>query len=103
MWTSSGAWLETRGVMLFGAIALFTPAIGRAQEAKRNLAADCASLKDFSIPASAIALPTAGAVVQGAEPVAADAENNVNGAFCKVTGVIRNATASTAVFEFEVN
>ena len=63
----------------------------------------CASLKDFSIPASAIGLPTSGAVVQIAEPVAANAEKNVNGDFCKVTGIIKNATASMAVFEFEVN
>src|SRR6188508_1680815 len=63
----------------------------------------CASLKDFSIPASAIGLPTSGALVQSAETVPANAEKNVNGDFCKVTGVIRNATASMAVFEFEVN
>jgi hypothetical protein len=100
--TSGGAWFETRSVVRFGAIALFTAAIGRAQELKRKLAVDCASLKEFSIPASAIALPTAGDLVQSAEAVAADAEKNINGAFCKVTGVIRNATASTAVFEFEV-
>jgi len=63
----------------------------------------CAAVKDFSIPASAIGLPTGGAVVQTAEMVAATAEKNVNGDFCKVTGVIKNATASMAVFEFEVN
>jgi feruloyl esterase len=63
----------------------------------------CAALKGLSIPASAIGLPTSGAVVESAEVVAANAEKNVNGDFCKVTGVIKNATASMAVFEFEVN
>ena len=77
---------------------------GRAADEPIQLAPTaCVSLKDFSIPASAIGLPTSGAVVQSAEPVAANAEKNVNGEFCKVTGVIKNATASTAVFEFEVN
>ena len=41
--------------------------------------------------------------MQTAEPVPANAEKNVNGDFCKVTGIIKNATASMAVFEFEVN
>lgn len=96
-------WRETPSVFLFAAVALFATTIGRAQEPNGKLAVDCASLKDFSITPSAIALPTSGALVQSAEPVAADADKNVNGAFCKVTGVIKNATASTAVFEFEVN
>ena len=114
MWRSGGArhgvmkprdhaWHWTARAVLFAAIALLTATIGHAQELKTKLATDCASLKDFSIPASTIALPTSGAIVQSAEPIAADAEKNINGDFCKVTGVIKNATASTAVFEFEVN
>jgi feruloyl esterase len=73
------------------------------QTATSRLTADCASLKDFAIPASAIGLPTGGAVVQAAATVAATEPRNTNGEYCKATGIIRNATASTAVFEFEVN
>jgi pimeloyl-ACP methyl ester carboxylesterase len=76
---------------------------GRAQNATTQLAADCASLKGFAIPASAIGLPTRGATVETAVAVAAAEPRNVNGDFCKVTGIIRNATDSSAVFEFEVN
>jgi pimeloyl-ACP methyl ester carboxylesterase len=75
---------------------------GRAQNATQ-LATDCASLKGFAIPASAIGLPTGGATVETAVAVAASEPKNVSGDFCKVTGIIKNATASTAVFEFEVN
>jgi len=57
----------------------------------------------MAIPASAIGLPTGGAVVQAAAAVKATDDKNVNGDFCKVTGQIRNATSSMAVFEFEVN
>ena len=76
---------------------------GRAQDTTTSLAADCASLKDMAIPASAIGLPTGGAVVQAAAAVKSTDEKNTNGDYCKVTGTIKNATASTAVFEFEVN
>src|SRR6185312_6472085 len=64
---------------------------------------DCASLKGFAIPASAIGLPTGGATIETAVAVKASEPKNVDGDFCKVTGIIKNATASTAVFEFEVN
>lgn len=80
---------------------------GRAADSGTRLAADCASLKGLAIPASAIGLPTGGATVEAA--VAVSASEPAAGApgsgsdFCKVTGVIKNATASTAVFEYEVN
>jgi len=76
---------------------------GRAENATTPLAVDCASLKGFTIPASAIGLPTGGATVETATAVTASEPRNVSGDFCKVTGIIKNATASTAVFEFEVN
>jgi pimeloyl-ACP methyl ester carboxylesterase len=75
----------------------------RAEDATTGLAADCRSLQEFTIPASAIGLPTGGATVETAVAVTASDPGNVNGDFCRVTGIIRNATASTAVFEFEVN
>jgi len=90
------------GAVVFGVIAALS-ITGRAQDTTTRLAADCASLKDMAIPASAIGLPTGGAVVQTAVTVKATDDKNVNGEFCKVTGQITNATASTAVFEFEVN
>jgi len=67
------------------------------------LTADCASLKGFAIPAAAIGLPTGGANVDTATPVKATEPKNADGDFCKITGIIKNSTASTAVFEFEVN
>jgi predicted esterase len=99
----------TQRVRQAAAVALLGAVVGlglrgvSAQDQATRLAADCASLKDFAIPASAIGLPTGGAVVQAAAAVKATDDRNVNGDFCKITGTIRNATASTAVFEFEVN
>ncbi|HTV78756.1 MAG TPA: tannase/feruloyl esterase family alpha/beta hydrolase [Steroidobacteraceae bacterium] len=84
-------------------MALAATLVTSRSQAATKLAVDCASLQGFSIPASQIGLPTGGAVVEHATAVVASEPRNVNGDFCKVTGIIRNATASTAVFEFEVN
>jgi len=86
-----------------GFCAMTAAASIRAQEATIRLVGDCAALKGFAVPASAIGLPTGGATVETAVAVAASEPRNVNGDFCKLTGIIKNATASTAVFEFEVN
>ncbi len=86
-------------VIIMGSLSLQ----GRAQDTTTRLVTDCASLKGMEIPASAIGLPTAGAVVETATSVAANEPRNTNGEYCKVTGIIKNATASTALFEFEVN
>ncbi|HEX4049715.1 MAG TPA: tannase/feruloyl esterase family alpha/beta hydrolase [Steroidobacteraceae bacterium] len=75
----------------------------RANAATTRLAADCTSLEGFMIPAAAIGLPTGGAIVESAVTVTGSRPGNVAGDYCKVTGFIRNATASMAVFEFEVN
>jgi len=75
----------------------------RAGDATIGLVAKCASLEGLTIPASAIGLPTRGASVEAAVAVKASDPHNADGDFCKVTGIIRNATTSTAVFEFEVN
>ncbi len=66
-------------------------------------AALCATLQNFSIPPSAIGLPTSGAVVQSAVVVNASDEKNVNGDFCKVTGIVKPVNASSPGLEFEVN
>jgi len=85
------------------AVIAMAPVIGWAEDAATRLTTECASLKGFTIPTSAIGLPTGGATVEAAVAVTASESGNANGDFCKVTGIIRNATASTAVFEFEVN
>lgn len=66
-------------------------------------ASACSSLQGFSIPASAIGLPTGGAVVQTAVPVAASESGNVNGNFCKVIGIVRPQNPSSPNIEFQVN
>jgi hypothetical protein len=63
----------------------------------------CASLQGLTIPASAIGLPTSGAVVQTAVSVGATDAGNANGAFCKVSGLVRPVHAGSPDLEFEVN
>jgi feruloyl esterase len=63
----------------------------------------CTSLQNLSIPASAIGLPTGGAVVQTAVQVAASEANNPNGDFCKVTGIIKPHNPTSPAMEFQVN
>lgn len=78
-------------------------ATAQADGSPTRLATDCTSLKGVTIPASAIGLPTGGATVETAVAVRASEPGNVDGDFCKLTGIISNATTSTAIFEFEVN
>ena len=74
---------------------------GLAQEGLTQLPpAACASLQGLSIAASAIGLPTSGAVVQTAVPVAKDP---ANGDFCKVTGIVKPQNPSSPNLEFAVN
>jgi len=63
----------------------------------------CASLQGLSIPASAIGLPTTGAVVETAVFVAASDSGNINGDFCKVTGIVKPHHTGSPNLEFEVN
>jgi feruloyl esterase len=65
--------------------------------------ANCASLQGFEINASAIGVPTGGAVVQTATVVAASATGNANGDFCKVNGIIKPHNPTSPNMEFEVN
>ncbi|HVQ16837.1 MAG TPA: tannase/feruloyl esterase family alpha/beta hydrolase [Vicinamibacterales bacterium] len=75
-----------------------------AQESATRLPVDaCASLANLSIPASAIGLPTNGAVVQTAVPVSAADQGNMNGDFCKVTGIVKPHNPTSPNLEFEVN
>ena len=65
--------------------------------------AACAALQGVSIPASAIGLPTQGALVQSAALVSATAEGNANGTYCKVTGIVKPQNPTSPNLEFEVN
>src|SRR5579884_3889820 len=93
-----------------GRLVLITSAIGLAMAADLKNQAPlhispetCAALQGFSIPASAIGLPSSGAVVQSATFVGASAEKNINGDFCKVTGVVKPHHPGSPDLEFEVN
>jgi pimeloyl-ACP methyl ester carboxylesterase len=63
----------------------------------------CTALQGFSMPPSAIGLPTSGAVVQSAVVVGTSEQGNLNGDFCKVTGVVKPQHAGSSNLEFEVN
>lgn len=89
----SAGWLT-----LFAGLALAGPA-----DSTRLTPETCASLKEFSIPASAIGLPTSGALVETAAFVDASAKDNINGDFCKVTGIVKPHHAGSPNLEFEVN
>jgi len=84
-------------------VLLASPA-AMAQDASTALPAGaCEGLQNLSIPASAIGLPTGGALVQTAVPVSAADKGNVNGVFCKVTGIVKPKNPSSPNLEFEVN
>jgi pimeloyl-ACP methyl ester carboxylesterase len=76
---------------------------GHAQDVTRLDAAGCARLKGFEIAASAIGLPTSGALVQTAVAVVATDPGNANGDFCKVIGVVKPNHSGSPNLEFEVN
>ena len=59
----------------------------------------CASLNGFKIPASAIGLPTSGAMVETATLV----RNDPNGEYCAVKGRVEPVHASAPFLHFEVN
>ncbi|WP_241015006.1 tannase/feruloyl esterase family alpha/beta hydrolase, partial [Burkholderia sp. Ac-20379] len=63
----------------------------------------CLDLAGVQIPAAAIGLPTEGAVVQTAATIGATAIGNQDGAYCRLTGVIRAQTAGTPDIRFELN
>jgi pimeloyl-ACP methyl ester carboxylesterase len=63
----------------------------------------CGNLQGFAIPASAIGLPTSGAIVQTAVVVHASDAGNTNGDFCKAIGIVQPQHAGSPDLEFEVN
>jgi len=89
-------------LMLLLAMGVATPVVSADDAPARMEASACAGLQGFMVPASAIGLPTSGAVVQAAAVIASDA-GNASGAFCKVTGIVKPKNASSPGLEFEVN
>src|SRR5580698_636135 len=73
------------------------------QEAVRLSGETCMSLQRFSVPASAIGLPSGGAVVQTTVMIHASDKDNINGEFCKVTGIVKPHNPTSPNLEFEVN
>lgn len=84
-------------------VGVATPALAADDPPVRMDANACAGLPGLSIPTSAIGLPTSGAVVQTAVAVNASDTRNVNGDFCKVTGIVKPQHAGSPNLEFEVN
>lgn len=95
--------LVGRALMVVGSIGLAMAANSGNQEPAPLSRETCASLQGFAIPASAIGLPTGGAMVQTATFVAASETGNKNGDFCKVTGIVKPHNPSSPNLEFEVN
>ena len=89
-------------LVTFALVTLAVPSLAQ-QDRTALPAAACANLLNLSIPASAIGLPTSGAVVQTAVAVAASEQGNANGDFCKVTGIVKPQNPSSPNLEFEVN
>ena len=100
-----------RNILLFvGRVLLMAGGIGMAfsadvanQEPIRLSPETCAALQGFSIPGSAIGLPTSGAIVQTAVFVGTSENGNINGDFCKVTGIVKPHNPGSPNLEFEVN
>jgi feruloyl esterase len=63
----------------------------------------CEALAGQAIPAAAIGLPTGGARVDSAAPVAADAPGNSLGAYCQVRGSIAPVDPAAPAIHFAVN
>ncbi|WP_244136930.1 tannase/feruloyl esterase family alpha/beta hydrolase [Burkholderia pyrrocinia] len=63
----------------------------------------CAALQGVDVPASAIGLPTSGASIASATLIAATAEGNTSGEYCKVLGKIHPVDFSAPDIRFEVD
>lgn len=63
----------------------------------------CADLNGKSLPASLISLPTQGATVTSATPVAAGDTGNTLGDYCRVRGTIQPVDPNASVINFAVN
>ncbi|MEM5400205.1 tannase/feruloyl esterase family alpha/beta hydrolase [Paraburkholderia unamae] len=68
-----------------------------------SLPLHCTDLAGALLPPASVGLPTNGALVQSAAMISATATGNLNGDFCRLTGVIRAQSAGTPDIRFEVN
>lgn len=85
------------------AVAAPAPSLAQPAAAGPSSPAACTALAGMQVPASAIGLPTSGAVVESAEMVLAGAEGNRDGEYCKVRGWILPVSPDAPKMEFEVN
>jgi len=92
-----------RALLIPATISLGLAATSGSAESVRLTRETCAALQTLSIPASAIGLATSGAVIETAAFVEASAKDDINGDFCKVTGVVKPHHAGSPNLEFEVN
>jgi len=106
------ATLLLSGTTLLLALSACSPAVdssqaASAQPADSSTAATpaeaCAQLATLHLPATAIGLPTSGASISSAALIAADAEGNANGEYCKVLGAIHPHTYTAPDIHFQVN
>jgi feruloyl esterase len=74
-----------------------------AQAQPRSAAEACGALAGLRIPASAIALPTSGALVTAAGLVAAGAAGNANGEYCLVRGAIAPVDPAAPEIRWQAN
>jgi hypothetical protein len=79
------------------------PAEPAAAASVLDTAAACSALAGLRIDAADIGLPTTGASIRSAELVAADAEGNANGEYCKVLGAIHPVDYTAPDINFQVN
>src|ERR1700685_1421716 len=92
-----------RVLLIAGGIGLAVAGDSGNQESIRLSRETCTGLQGFTIPASAIGVPSGGALVQMAVFVAGSETGNSNGDFCKVTGIVKPHNPSSPNLEFEVS
>ena len=99
-----------RNSLLFGRVLLIASGVALTmagdsgnQGAVRLSGEACASLQGFSVPVSAIGLPSGGALVQTTVMIHTSDKDNINGEFCKVTGIVKPHNPTSPNLEFEVN
>ncbi|MCP5145271.1 MAG: tannase/feruloyl esterase family alpha/beta hydrolase [Gammaproteobacteria bacterium] len=94
--TGRRLWTFTLIAAALGCAAISAQAVESASEA-------CANLAGKDIPAPLIGLPTTGASITSATLVAASAEGNANGEYCKVLGAIHPVDYTAPDINIEVN
>lgn len=97
-----GSTLEAFKAIGFAALTLTASGHACAQHAPA-LPLHCTDLAGVLLPAASIGLPTDGALVQTATMIPAIATGNLDGDYCRLTGVIRAQTAGTPNIRFELN